>query len=131
LKDIAKLGDSSNFAAWKIKLEVILDDNDVLEYVEGKVPEPLKNALASTKSRYKKGELKVKKILIDSLKDHFFPYVGKLKKSKDIFDKLVGMYVVNNLNHFLSLKKQLKDMKINKVKSMQSYVMRISYLRDQ
>jgi len=41
-------------------------------------------------------------------------YVGKLKKSKDIYDKMVGKYEINNLNHILSLKNQLKDMKKNK-----------------
>ena len=39
-KDAEKLNDSSNFVAWKIKLEVMLDENDVLEYVRGNVPEP-------------------------------------------------------------------------------------------
>lgn len=109
-----KLGDSSNFAAWKIRLEEILDENDVLEYVEEKVPVPLKNALATGKSKYKKGELKANKILFDGLQDHLLVYVGSLKKPKDIYDKLAGMYEVNNLNHILSLKHQLKNMKMNK-----------------
>ena len=131
IKDTEKLGDSSNFVTWKIKLEVILDDNDVLEYVEGKVPKPLKNAPIPTKSKYKKGEFKANKIRIESLKDHLLTYVGKLKKSKGIYDKLVGMYEVNNLNHILSMKNQLKDIKMNKGEFVQSYVMRISQLRDQ
>lgn len=54
-KNTEKLGDSSNFTAWKIRLEVILEDIDILEYVEGKVPKPTENALAATKSKYKKG----------------------------------------------------------------------------
>ena len=58
-------------------------------------------------------------------------YVGKLKKSKDIYDKLVGMYELKNLNHILSLKNKLKDMKMNKEEYVQSYIMRISQLRDQ
>jgi len=49
-KDSEKLGDSSNFDTWKIRLEVILDENDVLESVEGKVFEPLENPVAATKS---------------------------------------------------------------------------------
>lgn len=66
-KDSEKLGDSSNFVAWKIRLEVTLDENDVLEYVEGKVPVPPENAIATAKSKYKKGDLKAKKINIDVL----------------------------------------------------------------
>lgn len=78
------MGDSSSFVAWKIKLEVILNDNDVLEYVKGKVPEPPSNAFAALKPKYKKGELKAKKIIIDGLQDHLLVYVGSLKKSKDM-----------------------------------------------
>lgn len=53
-KDNENLGDSSNFSAWKIRLEVVLDDNDVLEYVKGKVPKPLTNASTDIKFRHKK-----------------------------------------------------------------------------
>ena len=112
-KDNEKLGELSNFPIWKIRLGVILDDNDVLEYVQGKVLEPPTNASAAIKSRYKKGDLKAKKIIIDGLQDHFIVYVGNLKAFKDMYYNLVGMYDVNNLNHILSLKDQLKKIKMN------------------
>jgi len=60
-----KLGNSSNFVAWKIKLEIIADNNDVLEYIQGKVPRPPKNASTAAKNKYKKGELKAKQIIVD------------------------------------------------------------------
>lgn len=75
-----KLSESSNFSTWEIRLEVILDDNDVLEYLQGKVPEPLSNASTDIKSKYKNGELKERNIFIDGLQDHFLVYVGNLKK---------------------------------------------------
>jgi len=130
-KDAEKLGDSSNFAAWNIRMEVTLDENDVLEYVEVKVFEPLENALATSKAKYKKGEIKAKKIIIDSLKYYFLTYIRKLKNSKDIYDKVVDMYEFNNWNHILSLKNQIKDIKMNKGEIVQSYFMRLSQLKDQ
>lgn len=108
-----------------------LDENDVLEYVEGKVPRLPENASAATKAKYKKCEIKAKKIIIDSLRDHLIVYISKLKKSKEMYDKLVGIYEVNSLSHILSLKNQLKEIKINKGETIQSYVMRISQLKDQ
>ena len=128
-KEVEKLGDSFNFAAWKIRLEIISDDNDVLEYIQGKVPEPLENALVAAKNKYKKGELKAKKIITNGLQDHLLAYVGNMKKSKDMYDKLVGMYEVKNLNEIIALKYQLKDMKMNKGDTVSSYIMRISHLR--
>ena len=61
-----------------------------------------------------KGDLKAKKLLIHGLQDHLLVYVGNLKISKHIYDNLVGMYKVNNLNHILSLKNKLKELKMNK-----------------
>jgi len=37
----------------------------------------------------------------------------------------------NKLNHILSLKNQLKEMKMNKGEYVQSYIMRVFCLRDQ
>lgn len=130
-KDNENLVDSSNFSTWKIRLEVIMEENDVLEYVQGKVLDPPANAFVVVKSRYKKGDLKVKNIIIDGLQDHLLAYVGSLKASKDIYAKMIGMYEVNNLNHILSLKDQLKEIKMNKGELVQSYIMRVSCSRDQ
>lgn len=41
------------------------------------------------------------------------------------------MYEVNNLNHILYLKNQLKEMNMNKGKYVKSYIMRVSRLRNQ
>jgi len=48
-----------------------------------------------------------------------------------MYDKLVGMYEVNNLNEIITLKDQLKDMKMNTREIVKSYIMRISNLKDQ
>ena len=106
-KDYEKLGDSSNFLAWKIRLEIIVDNNDILEYIQGKVLEPLEKYSACAKKKYKKGELKSNKIIVDDLQDHLLAYVGNLKKSKDMYDKLAGMFEVKNFNEIISLKDQL------------------------
>jgi len=52
------LQDTSNFVAWKVRLEIIAENNDVLEYIQGRMPEPPENASASLKRRYKKGKSK-------------------------------------------------------------------------
>ena len=96
-----------------------LEEIDVMENVEGKGPKLLESASVAVKSKYKKGEIKANKFTIDSLRDHLITYVSNLKKSKEMYDKLVGMYEVNNLNHILSLKNQLKDIKMKKGETIQ------------
>ena len=102
-----------------------------LNFIQGRVLEPLENVSAAVKDKHKKGKLKAKQIITDSLQDNLLYYVGNLRRSKDMYDKIVGIYEVNNLNEITSFKYQLKDTKMNKGDFLQSYIMRISHLRDQ
>jgi len=108
-----KLNDSK-FSPWRDRLALTLGENDFKEYIEIKMPEPPKNATVAAKSKYKNGEIKAKKIIIDYLRAHLIIYVYKIKKSKEMYDKMIGMYEVNNLSQILSFKNQLKDMMMNK-----------------
>lgn len=92
--DNDKLKGAWNYASWKFKLDTNLDGEDVLEYVQGGVPQPPKNSLDATKERYNKGEIKAHKIIIDSLKDHLLTCISKLKTSKKMYDKIVGIFEV-------------------------------------
>lgn len=108
-----------------------LDEYDVLEYVEGKISPPLENASQAIKFTYKKGEIKAMKITIDSLRDHLLVYISSLKTSKEMHDKIVGRYDVNNLSHIMELKNQLKESKLHQGETVQSFFIRITEIRDQ
>ena len=95
-------------------MKIIAKDNDAWEYIQGKLHEPLENAFATAKNKYKKGELKVKKIIVDGLQDHLLIYVGNLNKYNEMYDKLFKMYEVKNLKEIISLKDQLKYMNMKK-----------------
>jgi len=57
-KEHENLGDSSKFVAWKVGLEIIADNNDVLDFIQGRVPDPPKNASSSIKNKHMKCDLK-------------------------------------------------------------------------
>ena len=48
-----------------------------------------------------------------------------------MYEKINIMYEINNLNEIVTLKYQLKETKMSKGEVVQSYIMRISCLRDQ
>lgn len=125
------MGDASNFDARKVRSKIIVDNIDLLECIQGRIPKPLEDASATLKNMYKKGECKAKKIITDGLQDNLLADVGNLIKSKDMYDKIAGMYKVNNLNEIITLKYQIKEVNMNKGETTQSYIMRISRLRDQ
>ena len=87
--------------------------------------EPPSNAPIVAKSKSKKGEVKAKRIIIDSIQKHLVAYISDLETSKEMYDKLVGMLKVNNANQVLFLKNKLKNIKMDRGESIQSYFMRI------
>jgi len=107
-----------------------LEENDAMDYVKGRVVEPPSSAPTATKTKYKKGEVKANKIIIDSIHKPLVAYISDLKTSKEMYDKLVGMFKVNNANQVLFLKNKLKDIKMDRGESIQSYFMRITEIKN-
>ena len=66
-KEDDKLTGKDDFHAWKMTLDLMLEDQDVMDYVQGKIQEPPSSAPATTMSKYKKGEIKAKLMVRDSI----------------------------------------------------------------
>jgi hypothetical protein len=66
-----------------------------LDNVKKVLPEPEEEE-ANTK--FKRNEVKDKRILTDSIKDHQIPNVSELKTSKEMFDTLTRIYESKNTN---------------------------------
>lgn len=89
-----KLHDKSDYHGWKMSLDLTLEEKEVMDYVQGKIPESPSNALVAAKTKYNKVEVKAKKIIRDSIDKHLMAYISKLKTSKEIYDGLVDMLVM-------------------------------------
>jgi len=96
-----KLHDKSDYHGWKVSLDLTLEEQDVTDYVQGKITEPPSNASTVVKTKYKKGEIKAKKIIGDSIHKHLVAYISDLNTSKEIYDRLVGMFKASNSNQVL------------------------------
>ena len=106
-----KFIDKADFHAWKMSLDLMLEDQNVMDYVQGKIQEPPSSALATTKSKYKKGEIKAMLIIRDSIHKSLVAYISELCTSKKMYDNLVNMFRANNANQVLFFKNQLKNLK--------------------
>lgn len=78
-----KLEGADNFRAWKYRIVLILEENDLEKYVENKVEEP---EVDEAKARHKKEMIRAKRIIADYIKDHLIPQVSSLKTPKAMFD---------------------------------------------
>jgi hypothetical protein len=128
-----KLDGASNFRAWKIRIDLILAKNKVLdivkpEFEEGKEKEP-QNVEAMEK--FKESDISAMSYIVESIKDHLIPYISHLDSSKKMYNALTNLFSVRNIGQVMNLKKELCVMKMNDDDSTTSYFVRISQLRDQ
>jgi hypothetical protein len=115
-----------NFCAWKYKIGLILEDNDLAKFIKENVSEPEEEA---AKEKYKKDMIKAKRISADSIKDHLFPQVSSKNTPKDMFDALTKIYDGNNINRKMNLRTQLKNTKMHKGEIVQDYFSRVSQFK--
>ena len=74
-----RLDGANNFRAWKHGVTVILEEHDLLDYVEQDLPEP---EGVEEKTKFRKERAKVKRILTESIKEFLISMnLGHLKPS--------------------------------------------------
>ena len=68
---------------------------------------------------------------MESIKDALIPYVSNLEYSKEIYDKLVELFLVSTAGKIMSLRQELYKLKMSREEGITSYFMKISEIRDQ
>ena len=63
------LNGSSNYIAWKDRMEAVLDDNGLKEFIDAEIPKPASSDAATLDAWQKKTE-KCRRILLEGVKDH-------------------------------------------------------------
>ena len=117
-----KLGGVDNFQAWKYRISLILEENDLDQYIIKEFPKPEGD---EAKAIHKKNLIKAKRIVADSIKDHLIPHVSSLKTPKKLFNALTKLFEGKNINRRMALRNQLKNVKIQNLDTMQSYFTRV------
>jgi hypothetical protein len=123
-----KLEGVDNFRAWKYRVMLILEENDLEGFIEEEVQEPEGD---EAKAKHKKNLVKAKRIIADSIKDHLIPHVSSLKTPKQMFDALSRLYEGKNINRKMTLRTQLKNVKMQNSETIQSYFTRVSQIKEQ
>jgi hypothetical protein len=115
-KLVDKLEGVEIFRAWKYRIGLILEQNDLAKFIKENVPEPEENA---AKEKYKKDMTEAKRIIADSIKGHLIPQVSSKNTPKDMFVALTRMYEGKNINRKMNLRTQLKNTKMQKGETIQ------------
>ena len=62
-----------NFRAWKYRISLVLEENELDTYISGEVPVQEGD---EAKALHKKNLVKAKRIIVDYIKDHLIPHVS-------------------------------------------------------
>jgi hypothetical protein len=121
------------FRAWKTRIDLILAKNKVLDIVKGKIVEPefekgkeKEPQNVAVIEKFKDSGINAMSIIVDSIKDHLIPYISHLDSSKKMYDTLTNLFSMRNIGQVMSLKNELRDMKMNDDDNITSYFVRIS-----
>jgi hypothetical protein len=138
MKSENKLEGASNFRAWKTRIDLILSKNKVLDNVKGKIVEPefeegreKEPQNVAVMEKFNDNDINSMSIIVDSIKDHFIPYISHLDSSKKMYDALTNLFSVRNIGQVMSLKNELCELKMNDDDIITPHFVRISQLRDQ
>ena len=104
-----KLEGADNFRAWKYRISLVLEENELDSYTNEEV---LVLEGDEAKDLHKNKLVMAKRIIADSIKDHLIPQVSSLKKPKAMFDALTKLFKEKNINWKMTLRNQLKNVKI-------------------
>ena len=97
-----------NFRAWKYRISLVLEENELDSYINEEV---LVLEGDEAKALHKKKLVMEKRIIADSIKDHLIPHVSSLKTPKSMFDALTKLFEGKNINRKMTLRNQLKNVK--------------------
>jgi len=128
-KESNKLVGTTNFLAWKKRIDLLLKENELLDLIKGNTTIPVKEQTQAL-AKYNKAETRAQRILIESIKDSLIPYVSKFETSKEIYDKLIELLSVSTVGEVISLRNDLYKMKISKEGIVANF-MKIFEMRDQ
>jgi hypothetical protein len=82
-----RLEGTSNFLSWKVRVTLLLEENDLWDIVKDVVPFPRNlRQLAA----HKKG-MRAKWMTINAIKDHLIPHISKKKTIKEMFDAWISL----------------------------------------
>jgi hypothetical protein len=123
-----RLDGSNNFSSWKSRLQITLEEDDLLCVIQKSLP---KTTIDEEKEEWKEDDVKARKIIIYSMRDHLLPRFSNLKTTREMYEALKNMFESNNTLITLTWKGQLQNIKMTKADTVATFFMKISEIRDQ
>ena len=94
-----------NFWAWKYRISLVLKENEFDSYIREEV---LVLEGDEAKALHKNKLVKARRIISDSIKDHFIAEVSSIKTPKEMFYSLTKLFEGKNINWKMTFEKKVE-----------------------
>ena len=118
-----RLDGGGNWTPWRARIVLLLKEYELWEIVEtvAVVPtDPISLA------EFKKKNIKAKRIILDSVKDHIIPHVVGRDFTYQMWESLSNLYQSLNQNRKMVFREKLRNTKMARGESVTTYLTRVS-----
>jgi hypothetical protein len=127
-----RLDGAANFGAWKERMILLLQENELSDIVENTTTHPVVVPTDATLLvAYNKKSIKAKRFILDAIKDHLIPHVTRKTNAYEMWESLTKLYQSTNENQKMVLREKLKNIKMTKAENVVTYLTRLTQVRDE
>jgi hypothetical protein len=124
------LDGSSSYIAWKDRMEAILEDNGLKDYIDRYVTKPDAIDTANLDAWQKK-VAKVRRILLEVVRDHIVSSLHGKTTPHAMWKVLTDLFQNSSDHRKLALKDKLRKIKMEKDDTIPKYLMKFVQCRDE
>ena len=127
-----RLDGATNFSPWKARITLILEENELWDIVDSTTTNPVVVLVdAVDKAASMKRDVKARRIILDAVKDHIIPHITGKTHAFQMWNSLTNIYQSSNENRKMVLREKSKNVHMSKGEGMDSYITKITQVRDE
>ena len=124
------LDGNSNYIAWKDRMEAVLEDNGLKDFIDYEVP---KSAAANAQEwvEWKKCVARARMILLEGVRDHIVSSLHGKDTPYSMWKTLKDLYQNNSNQRKLTLKDKLRRIKMENCNTISTYLNKLTTCIDE
>lgn len=121
---------NSNYIAWKDRMEALLEENGLKEFIDQDIPKP-STSNAKDLAEWRKCVEKPRHIILEGVQNHIVSSVHGEENPYSMWKALKNLFQNNSDHKKLALKDKLRKIKVEKVDSIPNYLTKFTHCRDE
>ena len=121
---------SSNYIAWKDRMEAVLEDNGLKEFIDQEILK-LASTSAQELAEWKKCVAKARRVILEGVRDHIVSSLHGKDTPFSMWKTLKDLYQNSRDQRKLALKDKLRRIKMEKGDTISTYLNKLTTYRDE